>query len=101
MNKKIALEQSVEPKMAEIFRLYYISPAQAKQTLEDLYTTQSVEGATMSNIKITVENTTRSIIVRGNMEELDVVDAVIRKIDIKTKQVNGLHIEHFQQNNFV
>ena len=36
LKKKIELEESVEPILAEIFRLYYISPAQAKTTLEDL-----------------------------------------------------------------
>ena len=88
LKKKIQLEESVEPILAEIFRLYYISPAQAKETLEDLFSTQGAEGAaTMSNLKITVENTTRSIIVRGHKPDLDVIDAVISEIDIKTKQV--------------
>ena len=88
LKKKIALEESVEPILAEIFRLYYISPAQAKTTLEDLFATQGAEGAsTMSNLKITVEDTTRSIIVRGHEPDLDVIDAVIREIDVKTKQV--------------
>ena len=88
LKKKIALEESVEPILAEIFRLYYISPTQAKTTLEDLFSTQGAEGATtMSNLKITVEDTTRSIIVRGHEPDLDVIDAVIREIDVKTKQV--------------
>jgi len=88
LKKKIQLEESVEPILAEIFRLYYISPDQAKTTLEDLFSTQGDEGATtMTNLKITVENTTRSIIVRGHKPDLDVIDAVIREIDIKTKQV--------------
>ena len=88
LKKKIQLEESVEPILAEIFRLYYISPEQAKTTLEDLFATQGAEGATtMSNLKITVENTTRSIIVRGHKPDLDVIDAVIREIDVKTKQV--------------
>ena len=88
LKKKIQLEESVEPILAEIFRLYYISPDQAKTTLEDLFSTQGDEGATtMTNLKITVENTTRSIIVRGHKPDLDVIDAVIREIDVKTKQV--------------
>ena len=88
LKKKIALEESVEPILAEIFRLYYISPTQAKTTLEDLFSTQGAEGATtMSNLKITVEDTTRSIIVRGHEPDLDIIDAVIREIDVKTKQV--------------
>ena len=88
LKKKIELEESVEPILAEIFRLYYISPTQAKTTLEDLFSTQGAEGATtMSNLKITVEDTTRSLIVRGHKPDLDVIDAVIREIDVKTKQV--------------
>ncbi len=88
LKKKIELEESVEPILAEIFRLYYISPEQAKATLEDLFASQGEEGATvMNNLKITVEDTTRSIIVRGQKEDLDVIDAVIKEIDVKTKQV--------------
>ena len=41
----------------------------------------------MNNLKITIEDTTRSIIVRGHKEDLDVIDAVIKEIDVKTKQV--------------
>ena len=67
------MEESVEPILAEIFRLYYISPSQAKTTLEDLFASQGAEGAAvMNNLKITVEDTTRSIIVRGQKEDLDV-----------------------------
>ena len=88
LKKKIELEESVEPIVAEIFRLYYISPTQAKTTLEALFATQGAEGAaTMSNLSITVEDTTRSIIVRGHEPDLDTIDAVIREIDVKTKQV--------------
>ena len=88
LKKKIQLEESVEPILADIFRLYYISPTQAKATLEDLFATQGAEGAaTMSNVKITVEETTRSIIVRGHKPDLDVIDAVLTEIDVKTKQV--------------
>ena len=88
LKKKIELEESVEPILAEIFRLYYISPTQAKTTLEDLFATQGAEGASvMSNLKITVEETTRSIIVRGHKADLDTIDAVIKEIDIKTGQV--------------
>ena len=88
VKKKIALEESAEPMLAEIFKLYYISPTQAKTTLEDLFATQGAEGASvMSSLKITVEETTRSIIVRGHEPDLDVIDAVIKEIDVKTGQV--------------
>jgi type IV pilus assembly protein PilQ len=86
VKKKVELEDSVEPIISEIFRLYYISPAQAKATISELFT--SVGGdASYSPIQITEEVTTRSIIVRGKEKDLDVVDKVIREIDVRTKQV--------------
>jgi type IV pilus assembly protein PilQ len=86
VKKKVELEDSVEPIVSEIFRLYYISPADAKATISELFTSVG-EGASYSPIKITEEKTTRSIIVRGKEKDLDVVDKVIREIDVRTKQV--------------
>lgn len=92
LKKKIQLETSVEPIVSEIWRLYYISPVQAKKTLEDLFslgTGASTAGGvkTVSDIKITVEDVTRSIIVRGRKSDLDIVDKVIKEIDVRTRQV--------------
>ena len=97
LKTKLALEQSVEPILAQLFKLYYIEPAQAKSTLEDLFGlgdsgggdsgTAGVAGSVSSNLSITVENTTRSIIVRGYEEDLDIIDAVIKEIDVRTRQV--------------
>ena len=84
VKKKVELEDSVEPVLSEIFRLYYISPAQAKSTLDELFST---EGDLGSVVRITEEKTTRSIIVRGKEKDLDVVDKIIKEIDIRTKQV--------------
>ena len=86
VKKKVELEDSVEPIYSEIFRLYYISPAQAKATIEELFTQQSGDSS-YTPIQITEEITTRSIIVRGKEKDLDVVDKVIKEIDIRTKQV--------------
>ncbi len=86
VKKKIELEDSVDPIFSEIFRLYYISPSQAKSTIEELFT-QSSGDSTYTPIQITEEITTRSIIVRGKEKDLDVVDKVIKEIDIRTKQV--------------
>ena len=91
LKKKIQLEDTVEPILAEIFRLYYISPAEAKSTLENLFKAQSAAGnevtSTINNITITEESMTRSIIVRGRKPDLDVIDAVLKEIDVKTQQV--------------
>ena len=37
VKKKVELEDSVEPIISEIFRLYYISPAEAKATITELF----------------------------------------------------------------
>ena len=38
VRKKVELENSVEPVISEIFRLYYITPAEAKATITELFT---------------------------------------------------------------
>ena len=86
VKKKVELEDSVEPIISEIFRLYYISPAEAKATIIELFTSTSNSGSFVP-IQVTEEKTTRSIIVRGKEKDLDVVDKVIREIDVRTKQV--------------
>jgi type IV pilus assembly protein PilQ len=87
LKKKVEMEDSVEPIFSEIFRLYYISPAQAKITLDELFTAQGGDAGSYSPIQITEEVTTRSIIVRGKEKDLDVVDKVMKEIDVRTKQV--------------
>jgi len=86
VKNKVELEDSVEPIISEIFRLYYISPELAKTTIEELFQTGSGESSA-SPIKITEETATRSIIVRGKERDLDTVDKVLTEIDIKTEQV--------------
>ena len=49
--------------------------------------TQTAGTCSFVPIQVTEENTTRSIIVRGKEKDLDVVDKVIREIDVRTKQV--------------
>ena len=86
VKNKVELEDSVEPIISEIFRLYYISPALAKSTIEELFKTSGGDNSS-SPIKITEESATRSIIVRGKERDLDTVDKVLNEIDIKTEQV--------------
>ena len=86
VRRKVELEDSVEPIISEIFRLYYITPEQAKATLEELFTQRSGDSSYIP-IQVTEEKTTRSIIVRGKENDLDVVNTLIREIDVRTKQV--------------
>jgi type IV pilus assembly protein PilQ len=86
VKRKVELEDSVEPIISEIFRLYYITPEQAKATIEELFTQRSGDSSYIP-IQVTEEKTTRSIIVRGKERDLDVVDKLMKEIDIRTKQV--------------
>ena len=86
VRRKVELEDSVEPIISEIFRLYYITPEQAKATLEELFTQRSGDNSYIP-IQVTEVKTTRSIIVRGKENDLDVVNTLIREIDVRTKQV--------------
>ena len=86
VKRKVELEDSVEPIISEIFRLYYITPEQAKTTIEELFTQRSGDTSYIP-IQVTEEKTTRSIIVRGKERDLDVVDKLMKEIDIRTKQV--------------
>ena len=86
VKKKVELEDSVEPILSEIFKLYYITPAEAKATITELFTSSGTTGSFIP-IQVTEEKTTRSIIVRGKEKDLDIVDKVIREIDKRTKQV--------------
>ncbi len=86
VKRKVELEDSVEPIISEIFRLYYITPEQAKKTIEELFTQRSGDSSYIP-IQVTEEKTTRSIIVRGKERDLDVVDKLMKEIDIRTKQV--------------
>ena len=86
VRRKVELEDSVEPIISEIFRLYYITPEQAKATLEELFTQRSGDNSYIP-IQVTEEKTTRSVIVRGKENDLNVVNTLIREIDIRTKQV--------------
>ena len=81
IKKKIETENSIEPTVSEIFRLYYISPAQAKSTLGELFKSDT------STLQITEETVTRSIIVRGKLSDINTVEKVLKEIDIRTKQV--------------
>ena len=83
IKKQVEAEDSTEPIISEIFRLFYITPTEANKTITALFT---VEGNT-SPISLTEEATTRSIIVRGKEKDLNTVSKVLKEIDIKTKQV--------------
>ena len=93
LSKRLALETSVEPVVTEMFKLFYITPAQAKKTLDELFSIGASSGAaggsvqTTSQLKITIEDYTRSILVRGRKPDIDIVDKFVKQIDTITEQV--------------
>ena len=93
LSKRLALETSVEPVVTEMFKLFYITPAQAKKTLDELFSIGASGGAaggsvqTTSQLKITIEDYTRSILVRGRKPDIDIVDKFVKQIDTIAEQV--------------
>ena len=92
LSKRLALETSVEPVVTEMFKLFYITPAQAKKTLDELFSIGASSAAggavqTTSQLRITVEDYTRSILVRGRKPDIDIVDKFVKQIDTVTEQV--------------
>ena len=93
LSKRLALETSVEPVVTEMFKLFYITPQQAKKTLDELFSigaTGATGGGavqTTSQLKITIEDYTRSILVRGRKADIDIVDKFVKQIDTITEQV--------------
>ena len=92
LSKRLALETSVEPVVTEMFKLFYITPAQAKKTLDELFSIGASGAAggsvqTTSQLKITIEDYTRSILVRGRKPDIDIVDKFVKQIDTITEQV--------------
>jgi type IV pilus assembly protein PilQ len=92
LSKRLALETSAEPVVTEMFKLFYITPLQAKKTLDELFSigASSAPGGavqTTSQLKITVEDYTRSILVRGRKPDIDIVDKFVKQIDTVTEQV--------------
>ena len=85
IKKKVEAEDSTDPIISEIFRLFYISPAEANKTISALFA--AAGAGAPSPITLTEEATTRSIIIRGKEKDLDTVSKVLKEIDIKTKQV--------------
>ncbi len=84
IKQKVEVENSVDPILSEIFRLYYLSPADAKRTLLSVFREKS---GSLSTIQITEENTTRSVIIRGTNKDLNIVEKIIKEIDKRTQQV--------------
>jgi type IV pilus assembly protein PilQ len=92
LSKRLALETSVEPVVTEMFKLFYITPVQAKKTLDELFSIGASSAAggavqTTSQLRITVEDYTRSILVRGRKQDIDIVDKFVKQIDTVTEQV--------------
>ena len=83
VKKKVELEDSVEPIISEIFRFIIFHQQKLKKQLLQNYSHQLHQAGSFIPIQVTEEPTTRSIIVRGKEKDLDVVDKVIREIDVE------------------
>lgn len=93
--RAVEAEQSIGALYTEIFRLYYTVPATVKKEIEAVLGVGSAEGggqegdSTRSSysVKIAIDERTKSLIIKGNREDLDAIASLIQRIDIRTRQV--------------
>lgn len=83
LQKTLQIEQSLEPLYTEIFNIYYADPADIKSELEEVLAARG--GG--DQVKITVDNRIRVLVVQGTRESLDLVENLIRHMDTRTKQI--------------
>ncbi|MBT7308982.1 MAG: hypothetical protein HN842_12255, partial [Gammaproteobacteria bacterium] len=83
LKKSQDLQQSLEPLSTELFQLHYADPAEVKAGLE------SVLAATAGgrNTSITVDQRTHALIIQSTRHNLDLVEKLITKMDLRTEQV--------------
>ncbi len=83
LKQTLELNEALEPLYTEIFQLHYADPEQIKGELETILSaTAGGKGAT-----ITIDVRTRSLIVQSTKGNLDLVEKLITKMDLRTEQV--------------
>ena len=84
-------QEAIGPLYTEIFRLYYTEPTVVKTELQEVFgISESGENkASLGkyNVEIAIDHRLKSLIIKGNREDLDAISDLIDKIDIRTQQV--------------
>ncbi len=83
LKQSLELSEALEPLYTEIFQLHYANPEKIKSELESvLGATSGGKGAT-----ITIDERTRALIVQSTRANLDLVEKLITRMDLRTEQV--------------
>jgi len=103
LQRALQLERAVEPLFTEIFRLYYTNPDVVKSEILSVFgvasggdsggddgssagsANPSSEGS--NGPQITVDKRINSLIVKATNEELELIAKLIKKVDVRTKQI--------------
>ena len=84
-------QEAIGPLYTEIFRLYYTEPTVVKTELQEVFGISESEENTASlgkyNVETAIDHRLKSLIIKGNREDLDAISDLIDKIDIRTQQV--------------
>ena len=84
-------QEAIGPLYTEIFRLYYTEPTVVKTELQEVFGISESGENTASlgkyNVEIAIDHRLKSLIIKGNREDLDAISDLIDKIDIRTQQV--------------
>ncbi len=91
--RSIEAEQSIGALYTEIFRLYYTDPATVKSQIQQVLGIGDSEGAEEGasgngySVQIAIDQRIKSLIIKANREDLDAIANLIKRIDIRTRQV--------------
>jgi type IV pilus assembly protein PilQ len=84
LQKMEQLDTYVQPKQTEIFRIFYANPLDVKKQLEAILkkTAKNING-----INIVEDIRLKSLIITASKNQLNLIEKLLDKLDIKTKQV--------------
>lgn len=78
-------KQLLEARQIEMFRLYYAKPAKVKDELLALFKQAAQAAATP--LEVIVDDRINSLIVKGTLDEVNLVAKLIEKLDVRTRQI--------------
>lgn len=96
--EEIKLQKDIEPMELEVFKLFYVTPKEIEKQLNDILiklmdpeetagAAGAAPAANLKDFKITTDERTRSIIIEAPRNVLEKADAIIKTLDVRTKQV--------------
>jgi type IV pilus assembly protein PilQ len=83
LQKMQEMEQNIKQQHTEIFRIFYANPADIKIQIESILTKNNKN----SLVNIVENKRLKSLIITAAKDDLDLIERLLNKLDVKTKQI--------------